>query len=524
MASTPWSSRQSGCSSLASRSLIFYKNSSSSFCNACQLGKHTRLPFSVSRSMSKFAFEIIHADLWTSPVLSFTGFKYYLVLLDDFTHYTWTFPLRAKSDVSSIFISFCNLVRTHFNASIKHLQCDNGGEFQNSTLSTFFSTYGILPRYSCPHTSQQNGHAERMIRTLTNMIRSLLFHAHVPLVYWVEALHTATHLINLLPTSRLNFLTPHEALFRSAPDFSHLHVFGCLCYPNVSATAPHKLSPRSIPCVFIGYPSSHKGFRCLDLATGKVIISRHVVFYELSFPFAPSSSSSSAPSSASRRVSLADVEDNSPLLLSPPRPPINSPSPAPRPSHLRPKSVPPGFPSSPSPADSGPTLSGSNCPAIPNPGPSSSGPNTSPRGPLSSPNPTASSPAPASPPPSSCFPSNRSAHRSPAPPDADQLGSPVPVGDSSSLVPINESSSIFPVPDSSSIVPITDSGSVSSPPPAPPLPPSSHPMTTRSKAGIFKPKTPFSFSTVLPFSLSPLPRTYSDALKDPNWREAMIQE
>lgn len=237
-----------------------------------------------------------------------------------------------------------------------------------------------------------------MIRTLTNMIRSLLFHAHVPLVYWVEALHTATHLINLLPTSRLNFLTPHEAIFRSALDYSHLHVFSCLCYPNVSATAPHKLSPRSIPCVFIGYPSSHKGFRCLDLATGKVIISRHVVFDELSFPFAPSSSSSSAPSSASRRVSLTDIEDNSPLLLSPPRQPITSPSPAPRPSHLRPKSVPPGFPSSPSPADSGPTLSGSNCPAIPNPGPSSSGPNTSPRGPLSSHNPTASSPAPASPP------------------------------------------------------------------------------------------------------------------------------
>lgn len=114
-----------------------------------------------------------------------------------------------------------------------------------------------------------------MIRNITNMVRSLLFQAHFPPLYWVEALHTATHILNLLPTSRRPHLTPYEALYQSKPDYSHLHISGCLCYPNVSATAPHKLAPRSIPCVFIGYPSSHKGFRCLDLSSDKVIISHH---------------------------------------------------------------------------------------------------------------------------------------------------------------------------------------------------------------------------------------------------------
>lgn len=63
-------------------------------------------------------------------------------------------------------------------------------------------------------------------------------------------------------------------------------MFGCLCYPNLSATAAHKLAPHSTPCVFLGYPSDHKGYRCLDLSTNRLIISRHVTFDETTFPVA----------------------------------------------------------------------------------------------------------------------------------------------------------------------------------------------------------------------------------------------
>ena len=65
-------------------------------CHACQLGRHVRLPFSSSHAAH--AFDLIHCDLWTSPVLSMSGYKYYLVVVDDFSHYSWTFPLRAKSE------------------------------------------------------------------------------------------------------------------------------------------------------------------------------------------------------------------------------------------------------------------------------------------------------------------------------------------------------------------------------------------------------------------------------------------
>jgi len=68
-----------------------------SICHACQLGRHVRLPFGTSASRASNNFDLIHCDLWTSPVASVSGYKYYLVILDDFSHYLWTFPLRLKS-------------------------------------------------------------------------------------------------------------------------------------------------------------------------------------------------------------------------------------------------------------------------------------------------------------------------------------------------------------------------------------------------------------------------------------------
>jgi hypothetical protein len=151
--------------------------------------------------------------------------------------------------------------------------------------ATFLDQHDIVTRLSCPYTSPQNGKAECMLRTINNTIRTLLIHAFMPSTYWVEALSTATFLINHLPSTKTPNTTPFQLLHNRPPTYSDLRVFGCLCYPNTSATATHKLSPRSVPCVFLGYPSSHKGCRCLNLVTQKLIISHHIIFDETVFPF-----------------------------------------------------------------------------------------------------------------------------------------------------------------------------------------------------------------------------------------------
>jgi hypothetical protein len=253
-------------------------------CHACQLGRHTCLPFTTSQAEQ--AFDLVHCDLWTSPVLSLSGYKYYLVILDDFSHFLWTFPLRLKSDTFPTLTHFFAWVSTQFRRPVRALQCDNGREFDNNASRSFFLTHGIQLRLSCPYTSAQNGRDERMIRTTTNMLCCLLFQASLPASYWAEALHTATQLLNCLPSKAVSHRTPHFVLYGTAPSYDHLRVFGCACYPNTSATAPHKLSPHSSHCLFLGYSPNHKGYRCLDLTSHRIIISRHVVFDEDVFPLA----------------------------------------------------------------------------------------------------------------------------------------------------------------------------------------------------------------------------------------------
>jgi hypothetical protein len=68
-------------------------------CHACLLGHHIRLAFVSSNSHADNNFDLIHCDLWTSPVVSISSYKYYLVILDDHFHFVWTFPLRDKSDI-----------------------------------------------------------------------------------------------------------------------------------------------------------------------------------------------------------------------------------------------------------------------------------------------------------------------------------------------------------------------------------------------------------------------------------------
>jgi histone deacetylase 1/2 len=99
------------------------------------------------------------------------------VLLDDYSHYTWTFPLRNKSDTASTIKHFYFYVLNQFHLSIQCVQCDNGGEFVNHTLRDFFQSHGITYRLSCPYTSSQNGKAERSIRTINDIIRTLLIQA-----------------------------------------------------------------------------------------------------------------------------------------------------------------------------------------------------------------------------------------------------------------------------------------------------------------------------------------------------------
>jgi hypothetical protein len=225
------------------------------------------LPFSSSTTRTTRPFELIHYNLWTSPVLSTFGFKYFLVILDDFTHFLWTIPLRLKSDAYAVLASFHAFAHTQFNLPFASIQCENGREFDNAKLHSLDAAHGIHILFSCPYTSQQNGKVERVIRIVNDIVRPLLLQASLPPHFWAEALHHATHLLNRLPTKTISAPSPYFALHHTHPDYLSLRVFGYLCYPNTVSTMSHKLAPRSSAYVVLGYSPHHKGHRCMNLAT-----------------------------------------------------------------------------------------------------------------------------------------------------------------------------------------------------------------------------------------------------------------
>lgn len=192
--------------------------------------------------------------------------------------------LKHKFEVFSAFQKFSALIHTQFGGQIKVLRSDNGGEFVNSEFQQFFHTHGIIHQTTCPQTPEQNGVSERKNRHLLDIARSLLFSAHMPKYLWGEAVLTACHLINRLPSSVLKGHIPYEALSQhvSIPSFHNLHarVFGCVVFVHVPKNQRTKLDARALKCVFIGYGVNQKGYKCFHPPTQKMYVTMDVTFYE----------------------------------------------------------------------------------------------------------------------------------------------------------------------------------------------------------------------------------------------------
>lgn len=241
------------------------------------------LPFKSSSSHAQEILELVHTDVWgPAPITSPSGFKYYVHFVDDFSRFTWIYPLKQKYDTAQVFIQFKNLVENQFNKRIKTIQYDGGGEYK--PVQKFAIETGIQFRMSCPYTSQQNGRAERKHRHIAEFGLTLLAQAQMPLHYWWEAFSTAVYLINRLPSVVTQNESPYSLIYHKKPDYTLLKPFGCACYPCLKPYNQHKLQFHTTRCVFLGYSNSHKGYKCIN-SHGRIFNSRHVIFNENHFPF-----------------------------------------------------------------------------------------------------------------------------------------------------------------------------------------------------------------------------------------------
>jgi transposase InsO family protein len=145
-------------------------------CRACIEGKMHELPHpSKTIISSKRVLELLHMDLF-GPLshASLGGKKYCLVIVDDYSRYTWVYFFKHKYETQQTVKDFTKEVERQYGQDILMIRSDNGTEFKNYTLNEFLSDEGIHHQYSTPYTPQQNGVAERKNRTLMDMARTML--------------------------------------------------------------------------------------------------------------------------------------------------------------------------------------------------------------------------------------------------------------------------------------------------------------------------------------------------------------
>lgn len=205
--------------------------------------------------------------------------------------------MKRKSDTFSCFKKFHALAETHTGSNVKKvnlikrtqhnreqltaLGTDNCGEYLSHAFKEYLENHGIHHQLTIAYTPQQNGVAERMNRTLMDLIRSMLQTASLEKSFWAEALSTAVYIRNrVLSRSLPEHITPHHRWFHKPPNISHVRVFGCQCWYVVPKKDVKKLDPRSREGVMVGYSSQSKGYKIWDTGFKKFVLSRDVTFHE----------------------------------------------------------------------------------------------------------------------------------------------------------------------------------------------------------------------------------------------------
>nr|GEZ01381.1 hypothetical protein [Tanacetum cinerariifolium] len=226
-------------------------------CPSCEQGKSKRAshpPKPVPNSRQRL--HLLHMDLCgLMRIASINEKRYVLVIVDDYSRYTWS-PVI--------------IIRT-----------DNGTEFKNESLKEYFDSVGISHQVSSVRTPQQNGVVERRNRTLVEAARTMLIFSRAPLFLWAEAIATACFTKNRSIVHRRFNKTPYELINGKKPDISFLHVFEALCYPKNDREDIGKLGAKGDIGFFIGYSADSCAYRVFNRRTKKITETMNVSFDEL---------------------------------------------------------------------------------------------------------------------------------------------------------------------------------------------------------------------------------------------------
>ncbi|CAI7895595.1 unnamed protein product [Closterium sp. NIES-53] len=253
-------------------------------CVPCAEGRQRAAPHS-SFPPTEAPLQTLHMDVWGPARVRCQGHeRYFLLVVDDYSHYTTVFPLRSKGEVTEVLINWIRAARLWLRESfgsdfpVLRLHCDRGGEFSSARLGAFCRALGIRQTFTLPASPQKNGIAERRIGMVMDVARTSMIHAAAPHFLWPFAVQYAAHQLNLQPRVSLPKTPPTVLWTGKVGDASAFWVWGSRAF--VRDLSADKLSPRATPCVFLGFPLDAPGWQFYHPTLRHVLSSLDVTFDE----------------------------------------------------------------------------------------------------------------------------------------------------------------------------------------------------------------------------------------------------
>ncbi|CAI7795101.1 unnamed protein product [Closterium sp. NIES-54] len=252
-------------------------------CVSCVGGKLAQHTFPNQGSDADDVLAVVHFDL-SGPfrVAAKDGSLYFLLLKDRKTRFVWVRPIAKKSDVLLEFQKWLVLVERQTKKLVLMLRSDREGEFLGKKFTDFVDGKGIVHDLTCPYTPQQNGMAEREMRTVVESVRTMLLHMGMQHHWWHLALRQAVWVRNCLERSTVPpGTTPYQLLTGQKPDLSMAQVWGCMAQFLVpEQQRGGKLKPKARWGLHLGVSGESKGWELLDINANRVVTTSDVVFYE----------------------------------------------------------------------------------------------------------------------------------------------------------------------------------------------------------------------------------------------------
>ena len=153
-----------------------------------------------------------------------------MVMVDNFTRYTWVILLRSKSNAPEHIKALCTRLQNEKSLKIDRIRSDHGKEFENSYMESFCTRSGISQEFSAPITPQQDGVVERKNRVFQEMARAMFHNKDVVRNLWVETVNTACHTVNRVYFRPDTKKTPYELWKGRKPNVKYFRIFGSTCF------------------------------------------------------------------------------------------------------------------------------------------------------------------------------------------------------------------------------------------------------------------------------------------------------